>query len=406
MATETFTLTLDDTGNSIAVSIFDTSQSPTYLLSSNISSVSEGSTVTVTLTSTNVPNGTDVAYTCTGIDSADLSSGSLTGVFTVNGGTASQAFTLASDLVTEGTETMTVALDNGGATLDITVLDTSTTTAGQELFTTTGVNTWTVPAGITSVSVVCVGGGGGGQCGRGTSGGSEVGGSGGAGGGLGYRNNISVTPGSTITVYVGAGGAGGTTQTQQSGRSNGGSGEASYFSSTAVVAGYGGEGGKNGNAQGGNYSGDGGGRGGTGYNSSSGWDGCGGGGAGGYSGNGGNGGPNIGATGQGGGGGGGSSDRYTYTGAFSQSGGYGGSVGSMGEGTSGSGGQWINNNPGSGTAGSVKSGASYGGAGGPGRMIAYYSATGTAAAGTRGYVRVVWPGTTRQFPNTNVDTNL
>ena len=57
---------------------------------------------------------------------------------------------------------------------------------------------WTVPDGVTSISVVCVGGGGGGQ--------PEHDGSSGSGGSLAYKNNIAVTPGETVTVIVGGGG--------------------------------------------------------------------------------------------------------------------------------------------------------------------------------------------------------
>ena len=37
------------------------------------------------------------------------------------------------------------------------------TTAGGHLYTNIGTNSWTCPAGVTSVSVVCIGGGGGGE---------------------------------------------------------------------------------------------------------------------------------------------------------------------------------------------------------------------------------------------------
>lgn len=67
------------------------------------------------------------------------------------------------------------------------------------IFTTTGVNTWTVPAGVTSVRVLCVAGGGGG--------GYQVGGGGGAGGVV-YNGNYAVTPGATLTITVGNGGPG------------------------------------------------------------------------------------------------------------------------------------------------------------------------------------------------------
>jgi hypothetical protein len=72
---------------------------------------------------------------------------------------------------------------------------------GQQAYTTAGTYTFTVPAGVTSVSTVCVGGGGGGAIGDGSNYGS-----GGSGAGLAYGNNISVTPGESLTVIVGAGG--------------------------------------------------------------------------------------------------------------------------------------------------------------------------------------------------------
>ena len=57
---------------------------------------------------------------------------------------------------------------------------------------------WTVPDDVTSISVVCVGGGGSGQ--------PDHDGASGSGGGLAYKNNITVTPGETVTVVVGGGG--------------------------------------------------------------------------------------------------------------------------------------------------------------------------------------------------------
>ena len=75
---------------------------------------------------------------------------------------------------------------------------------GQQVFTSSG--TFTVPTGVTSVCVVCIAGGSGGD-------GVTLGESircGGGGGALQYKNNISVTPGASITVTCGAGGAGST----------------------------------------------------------------------------------------------------------------------------------------------------------------------------------------------------
>jgi len=68
---------------------------------------------------------------------------------------------------------------------------------GQESFTTPGTYSWTAPAGVYSVSVVCVGAGGT------YSPGGGLGATGGGGGALAYANNIAVTPGNTYTVVVG-----------------------------------------------------------------------------------------------------------------------------------------------------------------------------------------------------------
>lgn len=74
------------------------------------------------------------------------------------------------------------------------------TPPGQIAYTTTGTYSWTCPAGVTSVSVVCVGGGGAGY-------GASIysnGGNGGEGGELGYLNNYAVVPGNTYSIVVGA----------------------------------------------------------------------------------------------------------------------------------------------------------------------------------------------------------
>ena len=69
---------------------------------------------------------------------------------------------------------------------------------GQQAYTTAGTYSWVAPSGVTSVSVVTVGGGAGGS----------LWGSGG-GGALAYTNNITVVPGNSYSVIVGANGAGG-----------------------------------------------------------------------------------------------------------------------------------------------------------------------------------------------------
>lgn len=172
-----------------------------------------------------------------------------------------------------------------GITLEFGVL-----TSGQQAYTTPGTYSWTAPAGVTSVCVVCVGGGGGG--------------------------------------------------TRNTGADVAGNGGDSYFIDTSTVAGFGGSrGGPSSGTQGqihatygrgGGYVGDGGGNGGYSLIGSNPF--YGGGGAGGYSGNGGNGGTGNGsgavgiAGGNGAGGGGGG-------GAW----GSGGGVGILGQGLNGAG---------------------------------------------------------------------
>jgi len=78
------------------------------------------------------------------------------------------------------------------------------TNFSSQLFSTPGTYSWTVPAGVTSISVAGIGGGGGGSQ-------KSAGGSGGGGGLISYSNSISVTPGTTCTIVVGAGGATGGT---------------------------------------------------------------------------------------------------------------------------------------------------------------------------------------------------
>jgi len=123
-------------------------------------------------------------------------------------------------------------------------------------FAVTGTTTWVCPAGVYSVVVEMWGsgggGGGGGSVGSGTGtcpppGGTGTGGSsgGGTGGGGGYiRDVISVTPGVSYTIRIGAGGAGGAIN------ANGVTGGITDIkqASTTLVAISGGTGGAKGNA--------------------------------------------------------------------------------------------------------------------------------------------------------------
>ena len=212
---------------------------------------------------------------------------------------------------------------------------------------------WVCPAGVTSVSVVCIGGG------AGSSGGAASG-----GGGLGYINDFAVTPGNSYTVRVGEKGRSG----MMAGGYNGGD---SYFINTSTVKGGGGIA----DGAGGTYTGDGGGNGSAGNSN-------GGGGAGGYSGDGNSGTGGAGADGT--------------TGSRMGGGGVGahgeGSSGTPNTGQGGSGGQegytFMGSNETSADGGLFGGGAS----------------NRWATQGAGGCVRIIWPGDTRQFPSTDADT--
>ena len=101
----------------------------TYALSSSDPSVDEGDTFTITLTTTNVANDTQVGYTITGVSTADIGA-SLTGNFTVSNNTATATFTVTSDELTEGAETFTLSLQGINASVSVPISDTSLTPVG------------------------------------------------------------------------------------------------------------------------------------------------------------------------------------------------------------------------------------------------------------------------------------
>lgn len=250
-------------------------------------------TATVAFTAPTDLGTGSITYTATS------SPGGLTGTgtspITVSGLTASTSYTFSVTGATPGGTGPASAASNSITTSAV---------AGQQQYTTAGTYSWVAPAGVTSVSVLAIGGGGGGDKTD-----PADGGSGGGGGGLGYKNNYSVTAGSSYTVVVGAGAVGSSTY---GGSYTGLNGNDSYFVSTAVVNGGKGFSPTNGRT-GGSYTGDGGGNGGTGGTAS--LYAGGGGGTGGYAGTGGNGGAgtaqNTGGSGTGGGSGGGGAGGIT-----------------------------------------------------------------------------------------------
>jgi plastocyanin len=202
------TLYFESASQTITVQINDTSNSPiTYNLVASVGAVDEGESFYVDLNVDNGIPGVVLGYVVTGISATDLSTGSLSGTYTT-GSVTRATFTVNADFTTEGSETFVIALTTiDNISTSVTINDTSTTlVAGDEVITTTGSGTFTVPTNVTSVSIMAVGAGGG----TGTSsplGAGQV--TGGAGSGaVGIINNLAVTPGQVISYSVGAGGAG------------------------------------------------------------------------------------------------------------------------------------------------------------------------------------------------------
>jgi len=96
---------------------------PTYTLSSSASTVQEGGSFTITLTTTNVADGTQVAYTLSGAAFGDTDAPATVGSFTINNNSGTATFSVIDDGVTEGDETFTLSLDNGEDSINVTLQD-------------------------------------------------------------------------------------------------------------------------------------------------------------------------------------------------------------------------------------------------------------------------------------------
>lgn len=98
---------------------------PTYKLQASTQSVNEGEKAVFVLTTTHVPNGTQVAYTVRGVSADDISGGQLTGVAVVQNGTASIEINLKADGIADGVDNLVVELDGKSVSATMTVNDTS-----------------------------------------------------------------------------------------------------------------------------------------------------------------------------------------------------------------------------------------------------------------------------------------
>ena len=235
------------------------------------------------------------------------------------------------------------------------------TLPGQQIFTASSI--FVVPAGVTSISVVCVG--------RGSAGTDVANGRGGGGGALAYSNNIVVFPGESLTVTLSS------VEGEYSSVARGGTILVRARNSSAGTGGWDGVGTvfRGGSSTGGSFKG--------------------GGGAAGYAGN------------------GGDSDRSA---AASSGGGAGGTSGYLDQGSGGGGGVGLSGIGGTGTISSQIGGGGGGGSGGGSGGSRSYTSGGSGgnfggggggggSAGSAGQpgigaVRIIWPGNLRQFPST------
>lgn len=275
---------------------------------------------------------------------------------------------------------------------------------GEATFAVPGTHTWTVPPGVTSISMVCVGAGGGSISGFTANDDS----SGGAGGGLAWKNAVKVSAGSQISIDVGAGG---TNESRSSGSTVAGGDSKVTIGIDIVCHASGGLGGDLASATvagGTDVVGDGGGSGGVGTRIlGSAASAASGGAAGGYSGDGGAGVGSTGSTaGNVGSGGAGGSGGVNGTGS-ADAGGSGG-VGLNGEGVSGAAGSSGGGEGGGGSGGqdginSLPAAYSAGAAGmfGAGGSVAVRAAESYNHDGATGAVRIIF-GKGREFPSTDV----
>ena len=125
------TLTVSVQGQNASVTINDTSlslASSTYFIASNSFSVNEGGVASFSLSTTNVNPGTSVSYSIGGVSSSDIGGLSLSGSAVVDSiGRATISVPIAADSLTEGTETLTVTVQNQLASVSIS--DTSLSVA-------------------------------------------------------------------------------------------------------------------------------------------------------------------------------------------------------------------------------------------------------------------------------------
>lgn len=189
--TTTFTVrATDDAGNFTDRTFTLPNAAPVWVTTSLPSARNTGDAYSYTLNVTD--DGT--------LSSVILNSGTLPSGFSYNSST--RVISGSSVTVSSTSLTFRATDDNGGIsdqTMTFAVAAATTTTL-------TTSQSWTAPAGVTSVDLFMVGGGGAGgiTAANGYAGGGT---GGGGGGGTVYQTNVSVTPGQSYNIVVGSGGA-------------------------------------------------------------------------------------------------------------------------------------------------------------------------------------------------------
>ena len=116
---------------SIGGGLYQSSAAPSYTMTQSATSLNEGDTVTFTITTSNVQDGTLVNYNTTGtVNADDFTDGVLSGSTTITNNSGSFTRTLVNDFtVGEGAENFTITLSQGGNVVatgnQISVADTS-----------------------------------------------------------------------------------------------------------------------------------------------------------------------------------------------------------------------------------------------------------------------------------------
>jgi hypothetical protein len=103
-----------------SISLSDFTQTARVAISSTSATFTEGARIDMTLTTTNVPNNTPIAWRVMGdrsVTTADFIVGAMSGVVNVTNNIGTVSFTTASDFIDEGNETFKVSFYSPGTTL-------------------------------------------------------------------------------------------------------------------------------------------------------------------------------------------------------------------------------------------------------------------------------------------------